>query len=137
MFDLLARLFLPGELGQRLFTFSIVRLRHSSGAGLLEAVTIRLMEDSERKRFDEVATKHYLKNAQLSGECCGMLPNIGPVGRVVGVQFGGFSPRPIGGCTGPRAQVKLGGISLRRMPGFWFCCPGQWLTCLAGFEAGL
>lgn len=35
---------------------------------LLEAVTVRLMEDSERKRFDEeLATKHYLKNAQAVG----------------------------------------------------------------------
>ncbi len=35
---------------------------------LLEAVTVRLMEDSERKRFDEeLATEHYLKNAQAVG----------------------------------------------------------------------
>jgi hypothetical protein len=35
---------------------------------LLEAVTIRLIEDSERQRFDEeLATKHYLKNATVVG----------------------------------------------------------------------
>jgi hypothetical protein len=35
---------------------------------LLEAVTVRLIEDSERERFDqELAAKHYLKNAQAVG----------------------------------------------------------------------
>src|SRR6266404_51617 len=35
---------------------------------LLEVVTVRLIEDSERKRFDEeLATKHYLKNANAVG----------------------------------------------------------------------
>ena len=35
---------------------------------LLEAVTVRLMEDSERERFDEeLVTKHYLKNANAVG----------------------------------------------------------------------
>ena len=35
---------------------------------LLEAVTVRLMEDSERERFDEeLVTKHYLKNASAVG----------------------------------------------------------------------
>lgn len=35
---------------------------------LLEAVTVRLIEDSERKRFDEeLASKHYLKNANAVG----------------------------------------------------------------------
>ena len=35
---------------------------------LLEAVTVRLIEDSERERFDEeLATKHYLKNAKAVG----------------------------------------------------------------------
>ena len=35
---------------------------------LLESVTVRLIEDSERTRFDEeLATKHYLKNATVVG----------------------------------------------------------------------
>jgi Domain of unknown function (DUF4338)/DDE_Tnp_1-associated len=35
---------------------------------LLEAVTVRLIEDSERERFDEeLVTKHYLKNATAVG----------------------------------------------------------------------
>jgi hypothetical protein len=35
---------------------------------LLEAVTVRLIEDSERERFDEeLVTKHYLKNANAIG----------------------------------------------------------------------
>jgi hypothetical protein len=35
---------------------------------LLEAVTLRLIYDSERERFDEeLATKHYLKNARVVG----------------------------------------------------------------------
>ena len=35
---------------------------------LLEAVTVRLIEDSERERFDEeLVTKHYLKNANAVG----------------------------------------------------------------------
>ena len=35
---------------------------------LLEAVTVRLIEESERKRFDEeLVTKHYLKNATVVG----------------------------------------------------------------------
>src|SRR5512140_803340 len=35
---------------------------------LLEAVTVRLLEDSERERFDEeLVTKHYLKNANAVG----------------------------------------------------------------------
>src|SRR6266853_6037036 len=35
---------------------------------LLEVVTVRLIEDSERKRFDEeLVTKHYLKNANAVG----------------------------------------------------------------------
>ena len=35
---------------------------------LLEAVTVRLIEDSERERFDEeLVTKHYLKNAHAVG----------------------------------------------------------------------
>src|SRR5512136_317633 len=35
---------------------------------LLETVTVRLIEDSERERFDEeLRTKHYLKNAQAVG----------------------------------------------------------------------
>jgi hypothetical protein len=35
---------------------------------LLEEVTVRLIEDSERERFDEeLATKHYLKNANAVG----------------------------------------------------------------------
>lgn len=35
---------------------------------LLEAVTVRLLEDSERERFDEeLVTKHYLKNAKAVG----------------------------------------------------------------------
>ena len=35
---------------------------------LLEAVTVRLIEDSERERFDEeLVTKHYLKNANVVG----------------------------------------------------------------------
>jgi hypothetical protein len=35
---------------------------------LLEAVTVRLLEDSERARFDEeLVTKHYLKNATVVG----------------------------------------------------------------------
>jgi len=35
---------------------------------LLEAVTVRLLEDSERERFDEeLAAKHYLKNANAVG----------------------------------------------------------------------
>ena len=35
---------------------------------LLEVVTVRLIEDSERERFDEeLATKHYLKNANAVG----------------------------------------------------------------------
>ena len=35
---------------------------------LLEAVTLRLIEDCERQRFDEeLATKHYLKNATVVG----------------------------------------------------------------------
>jgi hypothetical protein len=35
---------------------------------LLEAVTVRLIEDCERERFDqELATKHYLKNAHAVG----------------------------------------------------------------------
>ncbi len=35
---------------------------------LLEAVTVRLIEESERERFDEeLATKHYLKNAKAVG----------------------------------------------------------------------
>ena len=35
---------------------------------LLEAVTVRLMEDSERERFDEeLVTQHYLKNANAVG----------------------------------------------------------------------
>ena len=35
---------------------------------LLAAVTLRLIEDSERERFDEeLATKHYLKNATAVG----------------------------------------------------------------------
>jgi hypothetical protein len=34
----------------------------------LEAVTVRLLEDSERARFDEeLVTKHYLKNATVVG----------------------------------------------------------------------
>src|SRR5258708_31955143 len=37
-------------------------------ASLLEAVTVRLIEDSERERFDEeLVTKHYLKNAKAVG----------------------------------------------------------------------
>ena len=37
-------------------------------APLLAAVTLRLIEDSERERFDEeLATKHYLKNAKAVG----------------------------------------------------------------------
>ena len=51
-----------------------VHLFESSIAGtppellLLETVTIRLVEDSERERFDrELATKHYLKNANAVG----------------------------------------------------------------------
>ena len=35
---------------------------------LLEAVTVRLIEDSERERFDaELIAKHYLKNAKAVG----------------------------------------------------------------------
>src|ERR1039457_2955893 len=35
---------------------------------LLEALTVRLIEDSERERFDEeLVTKHYLKNAHAVG----------------------------------------------------------------------
>ena len=35
---------------------------------LLEAVTVRLIPDSERERFDEeLATQHYLKNAKAVG----------------------------------------------------------------------
>jgi hypothetical protein len=35
---------------------------------LLEAVTVRLIEDFERERFDaELVTKHYLKNANAVG----------------------------------------------------------------------
>ena len=35
---------------------------------LLAAVTLRLIEESERERFDEeLATKHYLKNATAVG----------------------------------------------------------------------
>ena len=37
-------------------------------AKLLEAVSVRLLEDGERERFDEeLATKHYLKNATVVG----------------------------------------------------------------------
>ena len=35
---------------------------------VLEEVAVRLLEDSERGRFDEeLATKHYLKNANAVG----------------------------------------------------------------------
>ena len=35
---------------------------------LLQSVTVRLIEDSERERFDaELVTKHYLKNANAVG----------------------------------------------------------------------
>lgn len=35
---------------------------------LLEAVTVRLIRDSERERFDEeLVAKHYLKNASAVG----------------------------------------------------------------------
>jgi hypothetical protein len=35
---------------------------------VLDEVTVRLIEDSDRERFDEeLATKHYLKNAPPTG----------------------------------------------------------------------
>jgi len=61
-----------------------VHLFESSIAGtppellLLETVTIRLVEDSERERFDrELATKHYLKNANAAA-CAAAHARAGP-----------------------------------------------------------
>ena len=92
---------------------------------LLEAVTIRLIQNSERERFDEeLVTKHYLKNANAVGRVLGMSLNIETSGLLCWsfVRRLFTSNSGTSGCTGYRAKSKSGGISSRRMPGFW-CWP--------------
>ncbi len=88
---------------------------------LLEAVTIRLIQNSERERFDEeLVTKHYLKNANAVGRVLRYVAEYRDqwVALLVFCSSLFTSNSGTSGCTGYRAKSKSGGISSRRMPGF-------------------
>ena len=80
---------------------------------LLAAVTLRLIEDSERERFDEeLATKHYLKNATVVGRVLRYVAEYRGNGWRwwCSVRRRFISSCGISGWGGRRAKSKSGGI---------------------------
>src|ERR1039457_5313172 len=80
---------------------------------VLEEVAVRLIEDSERGRFDEeLVTKHYLKNASVVGRVLRYVAEYRGqwVALVVFSSPAFTSSCGIGGCIGRRGKSRSGCI---------------------------